>query len=116
MVYCLCQWAPVLAVCGFAHRHIKGDSAQRRYLTEAVFPVYIVHQTLIVTMAHWLKPVKLGPVAEGAVLVILTVAISFAVFELVRRVALLRPLFGLGKLPQTAPVTVSAQVAAQVSA
>jgi surface polysaccharide O-acyltransferase-like enzyme len=97
LMYCLCQWAPVLAVCGFAHRHIKGDSAQRRYLTEAVFPVYILHQTLIVTMAHWLKPVKLAPAVEGAVLVTLTLTISFGVFELVRRVAVLRPLFGLGQ-------------------
>ena len=96
LVYCLCQWAPVLAVCGFAHRHVRGDSAPRRYLTEAVFPVYILHQTLIVTMAHWLKPVQLVPAVEGAVLVTLTLTISFAVFELVRRVAVLRPLFGLG--------------------
>jgi peptidoglycan/LPS O-acetylase OafA/YrhL len=101
LVYCLSQWAPVLAVCGFAHRHISGDSAPRRYLTEAVFPVYILHQTLIVTMAHWLKPVKLAPAVEGVVLVTLTLTISFGVFELVRRVAVLRPLFGLGR--QRAP-------------
>ena len=97
-LYCLNQWVAVLTVCGYAHRHVTGDSAARRYLTEAVFPVYILHQTLIVTMAHWLKPVQLAPLVEGAVLVTLTVTISFAVFELVRRVALLRPLFGLGKI------------------
>ncbi|KQQ40186.1 hypothetical protein ASF61_05225 [Duganella sp. Leaf126] len=96
-IYCLNQWVAILTVCGYAHRHVAGDSAPRRYLTETVFPVYILHQTLIVTMAHWLKPVKLAPVTEGAVLVILTVTISFGVFELVRRVALLRPLFGLGR-------------------
>jgi surface polysaccharide O-acyltransferase-like enzyme len=96
-VYCLNQWAPILAGCGFAHHHVTGDSTARRYLTEAVFPVYILHQTLIVTMAHWLKPIHLAPAVEGAVLVILTLTISFGVFELVRRVTALRPLFGLGK-------------------
>jgi surface polysaccharide O-acyltransferase-like enzyme len=97
-VYCLGQWVAILTVCGFGHRHLNFDSAKRRYLTEAVFPVYILHQTLIVTMAHWLKPVKLAPGIEGVFLVVLTFAISFGVFELVRRIAVLRPLFGLGAL------------------
>jgi glucan biosynthesis protein C len=97
-VYCLGQWAPMLAICGFGHRHLAFDSAKRRYLTEAVFPVYILHQTLIVTMAHWLKPVKLAPGTEGVFLIVLTFAISFGVFEVVRRIALLRPLFGLGRI------------------
>jgi surface polysaccharide O-acyltransferase-like enzyme len=98
-IYCLGQWAPMLAICGFGHRHLAFDSAKRRYLTEAVFPVYILHQTLIVSMAHWLKPVKLAPGIEGVFLIVLTFAISFGVFEVVRRIAVLRPLFGLGRKP-----------------
>lgn len=96
-VYCLCQWAPILTVCGFGHRHLNFDSAKRRYLTEAVFPVYILHQTLIVVMAHWMKPINLAPGIEAVFLIVLTFTISFGVFELVRRVAVLRPLFGLGR-------------------
>jgi surface polysaccharide O-acyltransferase-like enzyme len=117
MAYCLCQWSPILTVCGFGHRHLNFDSAKRRYLTEAVFPVYILHQTLIVTMAHWLKPVKLAPGTEGAILIVLTLTISLGVFELVRRVAVLRPLFGLGRLPVTAkkPSVLPVHPAAHVS-
>jgi len=96
-IYCLCQWAPILTVCGFGHRHLNFDSAKRRYLTEAVFPVYILHQTLIVTVAHWMKTLKLAPGIEGVFLIVLTFAISFGVFEVVRRIAVLRPLFGLGR-------------------
>jgi hypothetical protein len=97
VIYALGQWTAMLAACGFAHRHLNFDSAKRRYLTEAVFPVYIVHQTLIVVMAHYLKPVRLAPLTEGAILVVLTLCGSFAVFEVVRRVGVLRPLFGLQK-------------------
>lgn len=96
LVFALGQWAAMVAACGFARRHLNFDSAKRRYLTEAVFPVYIVHQTLIVVMAHYLKPVRLAAGTEGAILVVLTLCGSFAVFEIVRRVAVLRPLFGLG--------------------
>jgi len=97
-IYCICQWAPILTVCGFGRRHLNFDSAKRRYLTEAVFPVYILHQTLIVCMAHWMKPIKLAPGIEGVFLIVLTFAISFGGFEVVRRIAVLRPLFGLGRI------------------
>ena len=96
-VYGLCQWSAIVAVCGFAHRQLNFDSAKRRYLTQAVFPVYIVHQTLIVSMAHALKPVRFAPGIEGILLVVLTLTTSFAIFEVVRRCPPLQPLFGLGK-------------------
>ena len=89
------QWCAIVALCGFARRHLHTDSAARRYLTTAVFPVYIVHQTLIVGMAMLLKPLHMPPVVEGAVLVVLTCVFSFAIYEVVRRVAVLRPLFGI---------------------
>jgi len=95
VVYMLCAWSAIIAVCGFAHRHLNRDSASRRYLTEAVFPVYILHQTLIVAIAHWIKPAHIAPATEGMILVVLTLCISFGAFDLIRRIAILRPLFGL---------------------
>jgi surface polysaccharide O-acyltransferase-like enzyme len=97
--YALCTWSAIVAACGFAHRHLQADNPARRYLTEAVFPVYIVHQTLIVTLAHALKPVHRAPGIEAAILVVLTLCLSFGTFEVVRRSALLRPLFGLAPMP-----------------
>ena len=88
-------WCAICAACGFAHHHLQRDSAARRYLTEAVFPVYIAHQTLIVVLAHSLKPAKLHPGLEALLLIVVTTCASFAVVEVVRRVPVLRPLFGL---------------------
>lgn len=103
VVYATCQWAGIVAVCAFGHRHLNFDSAGRRYLTQAVFPVYILHQTLIVCLAMALRAAGLAPAAEGLLIVALTLAISFAVFEAVRRVPLLRPLFGLGSAAGAKP-------------
>lgn len=97
VVYATCQWSGIIAVCAFGYQHLNFDSAKRRYLTQAVFPVYILHQSLIICLAMALRTAGLQPAVEGVVIVLLTLAISFAVFELVRRVPLLRPLFGLGK-------------------
>jgi glucans biosynthesis protein C len=40
------QWLTIAAVVGFAHRHLNHDNAARRYLTSAIFPVYILHRRL----------------------------------------------------------------------
>jgi surface polysaccharide O-acyltransferase-like enzyme len=100
-VYATCAWCAIVAACGFARRHFNVDNAARRYLAQAVFPVYIVHQTLIVSIAHLIKPAGIAPAAEALVLVVLTLALSFGIVEVVRRVGLLRPAFGLA--PVSAP-------------
>ncbi len=93
--YSVQQWCTIVAALGFAQVHLNRDGPARRYLTEAVFPVYILHQTLILLLAHSFAPLALNPVLEGSLLVGLTFALSFAGFELVRRAKWLRPLFGL---------------------
>ena len=95
VVYGVEQWVAIVAVLGFAHRHLVHDSAARRYLTTAIFPVYILHQTIIVVCAHSLKPANLNPGVEGLLLVLVTAALSFLGYEVIRRTPLLRPLFGL---------------------
>ena len=95
VVWALQQWCAIVAVLGFA-RHLRPvDSPALRYLSEAVFPVYILHQTLIIMIAWQLRPLGLAPALEGPVLVLGTLAGCFAGYELVRRIPLLRPLFGL---------------------
>lgn len=89
------QWLAIAAVVGFAHRHLNQDNAARHYLTSAIFPVYILHQTVIVVVAHALKPSHLYPSVEGVLLVLVTAATCFLSYEVIRRVRLLRPLFGL---------------------
>jgi glucan biosynthesis protein C len=95
VVYGVEQWSAIVAVLGFARRHLVHDSAARRYLTTAIFPVYILHQTIIVVCAHALQPSNLNPAVEGPLLVLVTAAVSFLGYDLIRRIRWLRPLFGL---------------------
>jgi hypothetical protein len=90
------QWAPIVAILGFARLHLAGrDGPARRWLTEAVFPFYIVHQTIIVLAAHHLARQGWPQWAEAAVVIALTAAGCVATFLIARRVRWLRPLFGL---------------------
>jgi glucan biosynthesis protein C len=96
-VYGAEQWLAIAAVLGFAHRHLRIDNPARRYLTTAIFPIYILHQTVIVVTAHALKPANLYPPVEALLLVLVTVALCFMSYEIIRRIQPLRPLFGLAR-------------------
>lgn len=89
------QWLCIVAVLGFARRWLTKDSAARRYLTDAIFPYYIVHQTAIIVIAHALRGSALSVGTEAAVIIGGTAAACIVTFEIVRRVGWLRPLFGL---------------------
>ncbi len=109
IAYAACEWCAIVAACGFARQHLQFDSDKRRYLSQAVFPVYILHQSLIVVFAHYMKPMRFQPGVEALILVVLTLTVSFGVFEIVRRVGVLRPLFGLAPLPRQDTLTWATQ-------
>jgi len=93
------QWGALLAAIGFAHRHLTHDGPARRWLTDAVFPVYLLHQTLIVVLAMAWRPLGLPPAVEGPLLVAATLLLGAAGYRVVRRLGGLRPWFGLKRLP-----------------
>jgi hypothetical protein len=106
LAYGFYQWLCMVAVTGFARRWFTADSALRRYLTEAVFPYYIVHQTAIILIAHALHGRDLPAWLEAGIVITGTIATCVLSYEIVRRVTILRPLFGLRGLPAGPPVTV----------
>lgn len=95
IAYGFYQWLCIVAVLGFARRWLARDSAARRYLTDAIFPYYIVHQTAIIMIAHALRGSGLSDGAEAAIIIGGTAATCIVTYEVVRRVGWLRPLFGL---------------------
>jgi glucans biosynthesis protein C len=96
LVYATDQWSAIVAALGFASLHLTRDSRLLRTLTVAVFPFYIAHQTIIVVVGHHLKALHFPVAAEAGLLIAATAIGCWATFEIVRRVDLLRPLFGLG--------------------
>ena len=85
----------IAALIGFATTHWNRDHRWRPMLTEAVFPFYLVHQSIIVLVAYWLIPAGLPAWADAVVLVMATVAGCWAFYLGGRAVPWLRPLIGL---------------------
>lgn len=98
LAFATMQWSALVAAVGFARHHLDRDHAWRKTLTEAVFPVYLLHQTLIIVLAQLLRPLHWAPTLEGPALILATLALSAAGYALVRRIGVLRPWFGLASV------------------
>ena len=98
-VYTADTWCAIAAILGFGAKHLNRETPVLRYLTLGVFPFYLVHQTLIVVMAHHLAKLGLPQPLEALILIVLTFAGCFATYEIVRRIPGVRMLFGLKGQP-----------------
>ncbi len=88
-------WSGVLALLGYAAVYLNKPNRKLEYLNDAVLPYYIVHQSFIVVLAFVLAPYQLGPILEPLMVIAGTFAACILSYEIIRRVNLLRPLFGL---------------------
>jgi hypothetical protein len=86
----------LFAIVGFANRHLTRRPAFLSEATEAVYPFYILHQTVTVIAVYWLLQSGAPPVAGFILAVLATfMATSAIYFGLVRPLWFIRPLFGL---------------------
>jgi cbb3-type cytochrome oxidase subunit 3 len=89
-------WSWLLTILGFARTYLNFSNTRLRYANEAVYPFYILHQTVIICLAYpminWALPVgvKFLLISLGAF------GVCWLLYEgVIRRVWFLRPLFGL---------------------
>jgi surface polysaccharide O-acyltransferase-like enzyme len=94
----LMGWCAIVALIGLADRFWNRDHPWRRTLTEAVFPFYIIHQTIIVVLGWYLLRLALPPAIEFLALLAATVAGCWLFYRGGREAGWLRPLIGLRPL------------------
>ena len=94
------RWTWILTLLAFAFVHLNRPVRGLAYATAAIFPWYMLHQTITVVAGYVLAPAALGPVVEPALVFGLTVAGCYALYEFViRRIRVLHPLFGVSLPP-----------------
>jgi glucans biosynthesis protein C len=91
-------WAALCAILGWGHTLLNRPFRWLSRATESVYPWYVLHQSLIVLLAYWLVPLKLGAIWEPLLVGGGTV-LGCWVFTscVIARTNLLRPLFGMKK-------------------
>lgn len=91
-----CVW--VVALLALAYRYLNRDSKVLIYLREAVLPLYILHMLFLFIGSWWVLNLSLPVPLKYFILLFFTAFSSWCVYEyLIRRIGILRLLFGLGK-------------------
>jgi len=89
----------LFAILGFGHRHFTQRPAFLAEATEAVYPFYLIHQTVAVIAVYWLLTAGVPSVAGFALTVLATFLGTWLVYaRLVRPWGWVRPLFGMKPL------------------
>jgi glucan biosynthesis protein C len=102
-------WCAIVAAIGFAHRHLKNaDGPVRQLLTQAIFPFYLIHQTIIVVTGHYIDDLQLPLWIEAPALIGVTALGCWLFFDLGRRVPVLRVWIGLPSKTKPVSATLSA--------
>ncbi|MGA6149085.1 hypothetical protein [Stenotrophomonas sp. NPDC077461] len=86
---------------GWAKRYLNRPFRWPLYCTEAIYAWYVLHQSLLIALLFWAKPLQLAPVLELLLLLAGTILGCGVLHELlIRRSRVLRPLFGLKSQPR----------------
>lgn len=95
IIYRLYAGCCIMAALGYARYFGERFQDFSQRWSEAVLPVYILHQSLIIVAAYVLKPYALGAVAEPMLVIVLTVTGSYLAYLVIARINVLRVCFGL---------------------
>ncbi len=89
-----CFW--IFAVLAFGYKYLNKPGPTLSYLSQAAYPVYIIHMVFLYLSAYLIFPLEWSPMVKFLSSTIFTFLGCFAFYEFViRRVTILRPLFGL---------------------
>jgi len=96
MLKSLNQWLWVIGIFGMAMRLLNFGSARLSYATQAVYPFYILHETVIVIIGYYIVKIEGSIGYKFGLVTFLSFGFIYAVYELIiRRAGVAKMLFGI---------------------
>lgn len=105
--WALAMWAWLLTILGYGYRLLGKDRAWIRTGSEIAYPFYIVHQTVIVIVAHFILPLNVGVFGKFTLIAVTSLIISGLLSIGIKGSNVTRFLFGV-KLRQSDKKSMSA--------
>jgi glucans biosynthesis protein C len=97
-------WCYVVTLVGLARERMRSTGRILSYLSESAFPVYILHQPVLVFVAYFVVRLDVGIAVKFPMLVVASVCVTLALYHFVfRRVPLLRFAFGMKPRKRLSP-------------
>lgn len=93
-------WLWMMVFIGYGYRYLSFANPLLLWARDASYPVYILHQTVIVAIGYYIIQYAWTPWTKYAVILVLSMGTCFVLYEVcVRRFAVLRFAFGMKALP-----------------
>lgn len=97
-------WSWILVLMAYASKFLNRPSNALAYANRAVYPFYILHQTITVALAYQLMDLDWGLLPKALILILGTFGLSWALYGLIiLGIPWLHPLFGLKPKKKLAP-------------
>jgi len=89
----------IFSVLAFSYKYLNKPSRVLSYLSQAAYPIYIIHMIFLFLASLLIFPLNLETPLKFFLVIVLTGVGCFVFYELlIRRVNLIRPLFGLKRM------------------
>jgi len=85
----------IISVFAFGYKYLNRGSKVLTYLSQAAYPVYILHMLFLYLGSVWVFSFTLDVRIQFGLILLITLGGCFATYELIRRINWIRPLFGL---------------------
>jgi len=85
----------IFSVFAFGYRYLNHSSKALNYLSQAAYPVYILHMIFLFLGSFLIFPLDIAVQLQFVLVLLFTVVGCFTFYELIRRVDIIRPIFGL---------------------
>lgn len=93
-------WCWVVGLVGFGITYLNRATRLLRYLGEAAYPIYVLHVAVIVSVGYFVIRWDVPLLVKFVVIMVATFIISLGIYEaLIKRIRVLRLLFGLRDIP-----------------
>jgi peptidoglycan/LPS O-acetylase OafA/YrhL len=103
VLHSLASWSLVLAILGFGRQHLAAGRPILRYANEVLLAFYILHQTVILGIGYYVVQWAISDLLKYVVTLTGSFVATMGFYEFaIRRVNLLRFLFGMKLLPRKA--------------
>lgn len=84
-------WVVVLAVIGCGRKYFNKETAFTRYMTRSSFGIYILHYPVLIVICYFLcYHFDFPPILNYAAALVAEICMTFAVYEIVRRIPIVR--------------------------
>lgn len=91
----LAVWLTLIVILGYGRKYLNKESRILSYMNRAAFPVYVLHQTVLVVVSFYIVRLNTAIYFKFIFIVISTLIISVLLYEVLKRMAVTRWLLGM---------------------